>query len=408
MKRTTKSLALLLATLMVLLCAACAASPATNGSTSNGDTSTNPEQIEINDDASDSSDSTAVEDDYLIGIMTTTVSQSEESYAAATRLYNADPDHIIIATFPDNATAEQETTISTALSLAANPKVKAIVFSQAVQGTAAAAQKIREIRPDILLIGTMYADDTVSVAENLDVGFNIDVPMFGTKLAEIAQDYGCETMVFYTFARHLAIQTHADRLVNMQNRCDELGITLVQGTTPDPMGDAGVTGCQQYVLEDVPRMVDKYGVNTGFSGSNPSQQEPMIKEVIETGSYYLLPSDPSPFLGFPAALGLEIPSDKSYDVDYVISAIKDKVNELGMSGHMGCWKVPVMTLFMEGGVAYAKAFCEGQTNGEKLNVDVLKNVLNECAGGQVDIYPVEFNGVTYDNCLYFWCEYEVY
>lgn len=350
----------------------------------------------------------AESDDYLIGIMTTTVSQSEESYAAATRLYNADPEHIVIATFPDNATAEQETTISTALSLAANPKVKAIVFSQAVQGTAAAAQKIREVRPDILLLGTMYADDTVSVSESLDIGFNIDVPMFGTKLADIAHEYGCETLVFYTFARHLAIQTHADRLINMQKRCEELGITFVLGTTPDPMSDAGVTGCQQYVLEDVPRMVDKYGVKTGFSGSNPSQQEPMIKQVVETGSYYLLPSDPSPFLGFPSALGLEIPSEKSYDVDFVIDQIKAKVDELDMEGHMGCWKVPVMTLFMNGGVSYAKAFCEGKTNGEKLDVEVLKSVMNECAGGEVDIYPVDFNGETYENCFYFWCEYEVY
>ena len=76
--------------------------------------------------------------DYKIGIMTTTVSQSEESYRAAEMLQEQHPDTVVLATFPDKFATEQETTISTALSLASDPDVKAIIFSQAVQGTAAA------------------------------------------------------------------------------------------------------------------------------------------------------------------------------------------------------------------------------------------------------------------------------
>lgn len=82
-------------------------------------------------------ETTAAAGDYKIGIMTGTVTQGEESYRAAEMLEKQHPGKIVLATFPDKFATEQETTISTALSLASDPDVKAIVFSQAVQGTAA-------------------------------------------------------------------------------------------------------------------------------------------------------------------------------------------------------------------------------------------------------------------------------
>ena len=105
-------------------------------------------------------ETTAEAADYKIGIMTTTVSQSEESYRAAEKLEKEHPGKIVLATFPDKFATEQETTISTALSLASDPDIKAIIFSQAVQGTAAACQKIREVRPDILLTVTCSITQT--------------------------------------------------------------------------------------------------------------------------------------------------------------------------------------------------------------------------------------------------------
>lgn len=61
-------------------------------------------------------------------------------------------DRIIHQTFPDKASSEQETTISIALSMAADPDVKAIICNTAMEGTAAAMEKVREKRPDILLL----------------------------------------------------------------------------------------------------------------------------------------------------------------------------------------------------------------------------------------------------------------
>lgn len=342
---------------------------------------------------------------YKIGIMTTTVSQSEESYRAAEILQSKNPDKVVLATFPDKFATEQETTISTALSLASDPDIKAIIFSQAVQGTAAACQKIREVRPDILLIAAGYQDDSATTSANCDIFYHSNVPKMGFQMVDELSDMGAKTFVHYSFPRHLAWQPTADRLQNMKDRCAELGLTLVETTTPDPMSDAGVSGTQQFVIEDVPRSVDQYGVETAFFGTNTAQQEPMIKCVVDTKSYFTYPSDPSPFVGFPSALGIEVPDDKLYDTAYMMDAISAKLADAGMSGHMGTWTAPIMTLFMTGSYAYAEAFCEGKTNGEKLNADVFKQALSDAAGGEVDVENIKDGGTTYDNGFYVMCSY---
>ena len=132
----------------------------------------------------------------------------------------------------------------------------------------------------------------------------------------------------------------------------------------------------------------------------------MIKCVVDTKSYFTYPSDPSPFVGFPAALGIEVPEDKLYDTEYMMNAISEKLAEADMSGHMGTWTAPVMTLFMTGSYAYAEAFCEGLTNGEKVDAEVFKQALSEAAGADVDVENITDGGTTYDNGFYIMCSYE--
>lgn len=357
---------------------------------------------------SSATSSATASSNYKIGIMTTTVTQSEESYRVAERLKNEYPDKVVMVTFPDNFTSEQETTISTAMSLASNPDIKAIVFSQAVQGTAAACQKIRESRPDILLICSAFLDSTATTAANCDIFYHENVPKMGTQIVDEMNALGVTTFVHYSFPRHLAWQPTADRLQNMKDEAAKKGCKVVEVTTPDPTTDAGVSGTQQFVLEDVPREVQKYGTKIAFFGTNTAQQEPMIKQVVATKSYFCYPSDPSPFVGYASALGLSIPSNKAYDKDYYVSAIKTKLSQLGMSKHMGCWTAPVMTLFMTGGFQYAEAFCEGKTNGKKLDESTFKSCMEKAAGSTVDIQHVVDGGKTYQNGYYLMCDYEVY
>ena len=107
----------------------------------------------------------AVPEEFHIGIVTGTVSQSEDDLRGAEALIAeygsvADGGMIQHLTYPDNFMEEQETTISVIAGLADDPLMKAVIVNQAVPGTTEAFRRIKEARPDI--IWTSYPVDISS------------------------------------------------------------------------------------------------------------------------------------------------------------------------------------------------------------------------------------------------------
>ena len=97
---------------------------------------------------------------YHIGIVTGTVSQSEDDRRGAEAfqaMYGEDM--VTLATYPDNFTEELETTIQTIVNLSDDPDMKAIIVNQAVPGTTEAFRQIKERRPDILCIAGEAHED---------------------------------------------------------------------------------------------------------------------------------------------------------------------------------------------------------------------------------------------------------
>ena len=140
-----KFLSLLLALAMVFTLAACGGNntPATDG---NGDNNSN-----------DGSDAAAT---YKIGIVTGSVSQSEDDRRGA-EAFQAEygEDMVTLAIYPDNFTEELETTIQNIVNLSSDPDMKAIIVNQAVPGTTEAFRKIKESRPDIICIAGEAHED---------------------------------------------------------------------------------------------------------------------------------------------------------------------------------------------------------------------------------------------------------
>ena len=92
----------------------------------------------------------AENDTFHIGIVTGSVSQSEDDRRGAEAFQaKYGEDRVSLAIYPDNFTEELETTIQTIVNLSADPDMKAIIVNQAVPGTAEAFRLIKERRPDI-------------------------------------------------------------------------------------------------------------------------------------------------------------------------------------------------------------------------------------------------------------------
>lgn len=333
---------------------------------------------------------------YKIGIMTGTTSQGEEEYRAAEAMKAKYGDMIVTMTYPDDFMKEQETTIANVMAMAADPEVKAIVICQAVPGVSAAIDKVKETRDDILFIAGVPGEDPAMIASKADLVLQADELGMGTSIIEQAEKMGAKTFVHYSFPRHMSYQLLAMRRDLFRKTCEEKGITFVDATAPDPTGDAGVPGAQQFILEDVPRKIAEYGPDTALFSTNCAMQEPLIKAIMQEKALYPQQCCPSPYHGYPGAMGIEIPEDKKGDVKYVIEQIQLKVKEAGMDGRMSTWPVPVNMMFVEGGVEYAKAYLDGQTEG-KTDMNKVKEIFNGIAGADMSIKTFDEEGVKLDN-----------
>ncbi len=86
----------------------------------------------------------------------------------------------------------------------------------------------------------------------------------GSAVIEQAKKQGAETFVHYSFPRHMSYALLAARRELFKENCEKQGLEFVDATAPDPTGDAGISGSQQFILEDVPKKVAEYGENTAF------------------------------------------------------------------------------------------------------------------------------------------------
>jgi len=403
-----RALSLLLAALMLVSFAACRGSD--SGSAASAAPATEAEATDESGGepaAEDTEEAEPAAGNYKIGIMTGTVSQGEEEFQTAQQMIaKHGADKIVTATYPDNFSTETETTISQVVALASDPDVKAIVFVQAVPGAAAAIDRVRETRPDMLFVCGVVAEDPATMASKADVLMLVDELGMGDTIPQQAADQGATTLIHYSFARHLSYATIAARREKMMTKCEELGIQYVDVMAPDPTGDSGVAGAQQFILEDVPRQVATYGKDTAFFSTNCSMQEPLIRAILEQGAVFPQQCCPSPYHGYPAALNIEV-SGHEGDVQYMLDQITEKVAEGGNAGRMSTWPVPVNMVMVEAGVDYAIEFCEGRTSGahdDAVFKSVVANVVKSY-DGTIEISNYEDEQGLLDNFYMLLCDF---
>jgi hypothetical protein len=348
---------------------------------------------------------------FKIGIMTGTVAQGEEEYRAAEKMIKEyGKDVIVFQTYPDNFMKEQETTITNAMNLASDPDIKAIVMVQAVPGASAAFEKVREKRPDILLIAGVPGEDPDMIALKADIVLQGDELAMGYAVPAQAKKLGAKTFVHYSFPRHMAYPLLSQRRDIMKAECEKLGMTFVDATAPDPLGDAGLPGAQQFILEDVPRKIKEYGVNTNFFSTNCGMQEPLIKATLDNGGIDAQQCCPSPFHGYPGALGIEIPADKAGDVGFIIEQERAKIAAKNGTGRFSTWPVPLNMLFVEVGVKYAMEYCEGKITS-KNDPEAIKRISSKVADGKevkINTYKgTDKNGneIKFDNFYMLLCDF---
>ena len=285
--------------------------------------------------------SKAVED-FHVGVVTVSVSQAEDSFRGAEAIAKKygnvqDGGRINVVTIPDNFMQEQETTISLITSLADDPKMKAIVINESVPGTYSAFKTIREKRPDILLFSSSSHEDPVQVSKVADVVINPDSIARGYLIVKAAHDLGAKKFMHISFPRHLSYEVIAKRRDVMEQTAKDLGMEYIEMSAPDPVSDVGVPGAQQFILEQVPNWIAKYGKDTAFFVTNDAQTEPLLRQIAKNGGYFIEADLPSPTMGYPGAFGIQFADEEKGNWAKILEKVEKEVTANGGAGRMGTW-----------------------------------------------------------------------
>lgn len=280
-------------------------------------------------------------DDFHIGVVTGTVSQSEDDLRGAEALISeygsvADGGMIQHITYPDNFMDESETTISVIAGLADDPKMKAIIVNQGVPGTTEAFRQVKAKRPDIICIAGEAHEDPGTISSVADLTVNNDFVARGFLIINTAHQLGCDTFVHISFPRHMAYETMSRRVAIMRATCEELGMKFVLETAPDPTSDVGIAGAQQYILEKVPEWVEKYGKNTAYFCTNDAHTEPLLRQLLKYGGYFIEADLPSPLMGYPGALGIDLTAEAG-DFAAILKKVEAAVVAQGGANRFGTW-----------------------------------------------------------------------
>lgn len=326
-----------------------------------------------------------------IGIVTGTVSQGEDELRGAEAMIKkygdaASGGMIKHVTYPDNFMQEAETTIAQITGLADDKDMKVIVVNQAIPGTVAAFQQIREKRPDILLLANSSQEDTAMIEAAADIVVDPDNVNRGYLMILAAKKMGATKFVHISFPRHMSIELLSLRKNIMQEACKDLGLEFISETAPDPMSDVGVPGAQQFILEKMPAWVEKYGKDTAFFCTNDAQTEPLLKRVAELGAIFVEPDLPSPIMGYPGAFGIDL-KEEAGNWPAILKKVEETVVSKGGSKRMGTWAYSYGYTATEGLVEFGKNVVEGT-----MKKDSLKDLLT--AFGQYT-EGSEWNGSLY-------------
>lgn len=337
-------------------------------------------------------------EDYHIAIVTPTLSVSEDEYRAGEEMAKLYPDIVEHLTLPENFQEETETGISTIVSAADDPDMKAVIIASGQSGLIPAMQQIKEKNPDILTISAAIYDETDQMAENIDLNLDTDQIRRGSEIAQKAYDMGAKTIVHYSFPTHLSKPLISGRKDAMKAKAEELGMKWEEVETPDPQTGDSVEAMQQFLREDIPRQIEKYGVDTNIFGTNCPMYDVIIDEAFNLKYMVAEQCCPTPTQAYPTVLGLEISEEDATNWDKLNEMVAEKADEADMKNRLSGWPMSTSVFLPEFATYVAMEYIE-DNNYDYCDLDNLETLAEEKFGYEVDFEPIDCEGTTYDNYL---------
>ena len=313
---------------------------------------------------------------FHIGLVTGTELQGTDEIDGAEAVIKEygllkDGGYIVHVMYVDEFMDDMEETINLIASLADDPKMKVIVVNQAIPGTSAAFKRVYQKRPDIIMLAGEPHEDPDEIVDaapaNVFLAVGVDNVNRGYTIPYAAQMLKAKKFVHISFPRHMSYETLRRRKAIMQAASEKLGLEFHAEEAPDPIESIGIEGARAFIEKAIPRWLEKYGKETAFFCTNDAHTEPLIKGLLQYGGLFPEADLPSPLMGYPGALGLEIQERAGDNWPAIVKQVEDAVLAANGSGRFGTWSFSYGYATTAGLAEFGKRVVEGSARIDSLS-----------------------------------------
>lgn len=338
-----------------------------------------------------------------IAIITSHPSVNKNNFNTASLLSKKyGSENIVHVTWPENFINAQKEMTDIVAALAEDKEIRVLIVSPAISGSNAAIDKLKETRDDIFIVYSAIMEPYAEAASRANLLIMPNELEMASIMVKQAKKQGAKTFVHYSFPRHMALSMLSRKRDLIKENCSAEGILFIDAELPDPTGEAGFKNAQQAVLEDVAKLVAKYGDNTAFFCTNCALQAPLIKAVVDNHAIYPQGCCPSPYRGFPEALDIDSNKDLA-NLTHLISEISHMAAEKNMSDRLSSWPVSASRIAASIAAEYAIKWINREVTRTGIDDMVLEKCIKtyvvDVVGEGVEVAMSSYseNGVTYNN-----------
>jgi len=341
-------------------------------------------------------------------------------------------DKVIRKFWPDGLLYfDLEKTTSIVMELVDDPEIKVIIVNNLFSNTYAAFEQLNETRKDIYVIFCQpeissdgkFSPTADNISPTADLIVKTDFISQSSAIARQAQKLGAEKFVYYS-SQTIDHPPYPLGHEIIKQVCNELDIEFIDATYPL----SGYPDYLKFIQNDFPMMVQKHGKNTAFfatggymnlfidtvimagaicpQAGNPSCFENFIGFLDSPGIFFEMESSLFEYLG---AKELTDVMGKPYPLysEYLMTLVRPYLEQYNMLGRISAWPVDDRFMSTITAAEYAVKWINGEVPKEGVDVEVLKQLMEDFTGVEVyltpytDEYPYneEGTGETYDNFL---------
>ena len=299
-----------------------------------------------------------VADGSKIALIVGTAAQEPELAAAAQSLAALYGDALVQLHYPSDYAQDETALTAVADQAVKDEAVKAVIFAGGVNGTAAAAARVRALREDMCIIVCNPIEGVDRVRLTANLVFSLDFAAFADALVRNAKAMGAENLVFFTTDRELKLAVPAELRTAAESACKAQKLTFKAVTSVD-IYEKGKTAdlAKQYIAEDVERRAEQLGKKTAFFATQPIVQGALAKAAA--AQQVLMPAA---YLPSPIALASELGADLTgheTDSAFALKALQDAAADNGTKGRVAVWGFSEPAAALLAAMDYAAAFTSG-------------------------------------------------